>query len=214
MKKFFHRFTEYQYKTSRIEAFSDGVFAIVITLLILEIHVPKISHNTTAAQSFAAFWNLRPQIFSWLISFFICGVGWIQHHNILHMARKCDLGILCINLLVLMGFCFLPFAAAFMGENPADPFTLSLFGVVMFIASLFLCLLYYYIAKFHLRTEVYDQLSVLKNVRKAFFAAPCFYIIAILSSWIHINIAYVLYAIVPLLFVFPLDREKKNVDVS
>src|SRR6476619_803961 len=98
-------------KTTRLEAFSDGVFAVAITLLVLEINVPAGDHLWHQLKeewpSFAAFF----------VSFWVIGIIWVNHHGLLDHVKRADRGVLYLNLLVLMTVVFLPFATALLAEH-------------------------------------------------------------------------------------------------
>jgi uncharacterized membrane protein len=110
--------------TSRVEAFSDGVFAIAITLLVLEIRLP-----TGAIRSGAALWSdlagLWPSYFGYALSFLVIGVMWINHHALFEYIRGVNRQLLVANLLLLMGVGFLPFPTVVLAEHLADPSTRS-----------------------------------------------------------------------------------------
>src|SRR4051812_39313370 len=97
--------------TNRLEAFSDGVFAIAITLLVLEIHVPKPGHGGSLGHELAAQW---PSYAAFVISFLTIGIIWINHHAMVRRLRVADPSILIWNLLLLMTVSVLPFTTALM----------------------------------------------------------------------------------------------------
>ena len=201
-----HRFKTFTYEKARLEAFSDAVIAIIITLLILEIKIPKLETPSNMHTTYEAFWELRGEIISWVISFAMVSVAWLQHHNVLHMSRKADLGILWLNLFFLMGLCFVPFTTGFMGKNYSDPFAVSLFAAELGLTSLFLCWLYAYATKHYLKPN-YSVEKVRKNVRRSFWIAPVVYFGAALLAWVSVWIAYLIFILIPFLFLFPLDVE-------
>jgi uncharacterized membrane protein len=96
----------------RLEAFSDGVLAIVITLLILEIHVPS-GHEGTLGSALAAQW---PQYAAFLVSFLIVGIIWLNHHAMFNLLRRTDHGIRVLNLLLLLPVTVLPWPTALLAE--------------------------------------------------------------------------------------------------
>src|SRR5213593_915772 len=92
-------------ETSRIEAFSDGVFAIAITLLILDVHVPTISQGNLGS----ALTRQWPTYVAYLISFSFIGIMWVNHHRLFNHIRRSDNGLLFSNLLLLLGVTIVPF---------------------------------------------------------------------------------------------------------
>jgi uncharacterized membrane protein len=111
-----------------------------------------------------------------------------------------------LNNLLLFAICFLPFPTALLGEYPHNLLAVLCFGGNITIIALLQVLLYYTIAKNHL-SKKYNQKSVLKNVRLAFILAPFLLIIALASTFINLWLTYVVYAIVPLFFILPMDKE-------
>ncbi|OLP20217.1 DUF1211 domain-containing membrane protein [Leptolyngbya sp. 'hensonii'] len=104
--------------TDRIEAFSDGVFAIAITLLILEIRLP---HSEASHESLAAsLWALWPSYFAYIFSFVMIGIYWVNHHYIFKIYRKTDHGFNLLNVFFLMCISFLPFPTAVLGSHLLD----------------------------------------------------------------------------------------------
>jgi uncharacterized membrane protein len=122
-------------ETSRVEAFSDGVLAIVITLLVLDIKVPQ------TADSDAALWQAilqrLPMIGAWMVSFFFVLVFWVAHHTLFYQIEKTDRGLLWLNGLFLLAISFSPFPTALAGEHPGATPAVFLLSLVMFLAAAF-----------------------------------------------------------------------------
>jgi uncharacterized membrane protein len=125
---------------NRLEAFSDGVLAIIITIMILEIKVP---HGTD--------WNaLKPVIppfFSYVISFLLVGIYWGNHHHLLHTVKYISSGIILSNLNLLFWLSLVPLATGWMGENHFAPNTIILYAIVLLLCGLSYGLLQYQILK-------------------------------------------------------------------
>ena len=102
--------------SARLEAFSDGVFAIAITLLILELKVPP--HDVALAP---ALWERWPSYVAFLASFMTIGVMWLNHHRLFSLITKKDDGLIVINLLLLLGITWLPFPTALLAEHLLGP---------------------------------------------------------------------------------------------
>ena len=101
-------------ETARIEAFSDGVFAIAITLLILEIQVPPQTPHGGLRSALADLW---PSYLAFLASFMTIGVMWLNHHRLFTLINKKDDGLIAFNLLLLLGITWLPFPTALLAEH-------------------------------------------------------------------------------------------------
>src|SRR5215510_4445653 len=105
-------------ETQRIEAFSDGVFAIAITLLIIEIGVPHVSSEESLSKALGDLW---PKYFAYVLSFVMIGIYWANHHSFFRLFVRADHYFLMLNVLFLMAIAFLPFPTAVLGEYLDDP---------------------------------------------------------------------------------------------
>lgn len=112
---------------NRLEAFSDGVFAIVITLLILEIRLPEVDYD----QLRQALVEVLPRIFAYIMSFIIIGLYWISHHNSFHPVKKVDRVFLWMNMLLLLFVSFIPFPTALHGRYPFKPLPIIMYGATL-----------------------------------------------------------------------------------
>ena len=113
---------------NRMEAFSDGVLAIIITIMVLELKVPH-------GEGFEALRPLLPVFLSYVLSFVYVGIYWNNHHHMLHTARKVSGGVLWANLHLLFWLSLLPFVTGWMGENHFGPLPSALYGVVLLMAG-------------------------------------------------------------------------------
>jgi uncharacterized membrane protein len=115
--------------TGRLEAFSDGVVAIIITIMVLELKVP---HGT----SFQELRPLLPVFLSYVLSFIYVGIYWNNHHHMLHLVRSVTGPILWANLHLLFWLSIIPFVTAWMGENHLATLPAALYGGVLFMAAI------------------------------------------------------------------------------
>ena len=113
---------------NRLEAFSDGVIAIIITIMVLEIKVP---HEA----SIDALLKLAPLFLSYVISFIYVGIYWNNHHHLLHSVKKVTGSVLWSNLALLFWLSLIPFASGWMGENHFQDITVALYGIVLLMAA-------------------------------------------------------------------------------
>src|SRR6266542_810082 len=127
----FDRFARGELRLNRIEAFSDGVFAIVVTLLVLELKVPELHEPASVSELGRQLRDLFPRFLSWLISFIIVAKFWLNHHHVLGLARHADYAMVWLNSIFLMFQSFVPFPTAMLGEYPTNPLAVTMFGVVM-----------------------------------------------------------------------------------
>jgi uncharacterized membrane protein len=113
---------------TRLEAFSDGVLAIIITIMVLELKVPE-------GDTFAALQPLLPTLLSYVLSFTYIGIYWNNHHHLLHTCKKVTGAVLWSNLHLLFWLSLLPFATGWMGENHFASLPTAVYGVVLFMAA-------------------------------------------------------------------------------
>ncbi|HET9407366.1 MAG TPA: TMEM175 family protein [Candidatus Sulfotelmatobacter sp.] len=110
----------------RLEAFSDGVFAVSITLLVLDVHLPPGAQVTPAALR-----ALLPRVAAFILSFVIVGVYWVAHHHMLHFVRQVDRTLLWLNLLVLLCVVFIPFPASLLGTQLTSSLAVRLYALTL-----------------------------------------------------------------------------------
>jgi uncharacterized membrane protein len=117
---------------SRLEAFSDGVFAIVITLLILDIRFPEVDYSQFAT----ALATLLPRILMYVLSFIIIGLYWISHHNSMQVVKKIDRNFLWLNILLLLCVSFIPFPTSLVGRYPFQAWPIIIYGSTLIVCNL------------------------------------------------------------------------------
>ena len=154
MPQWNRRFQQTEMSLGRVEAFSDGVIAIIVTLLVLELKVPQIHAVESVAELAAALLKLLPKFLSWVASFLYVCVFWVNHHHVLKQARRADAGLVWLNNLFLLCHSFLPFPAALLGDYPHNPLALSFFGIVLAVNGLAIINLHRYVAKNLLRDDL------------------------------------------------------------
>ena len=115
-------------KTTRLEAFSDGVLAIIITIMVLELKGPE-------GVNLAAFRPLTPHFFGYILSFIYVGIYWNNHHHLFQAAQQVSGGILWANLHLLFWLSLFPFTTDWMGENALAPTPTAVYGFVLFMAA-------------------------------------------------------------------------------
>ncbi len=181
--------------TGRLEAFSDGVLAIVITIMVLEMHVPR-------EASLAALRPMLPVLLSYVLSFVYLGIYWNNHHHLLHVAERVTGSILWANLHLLFWLTLVPFVTAWMGENAFAAVPTALYGVVLLMAAI----AYYVLQQAILAAEGRDSLlaTALGTDLKGKIS-PVLYLLAIGSALVRPWLAELIYVIVALMWLVP-DR--------
>ena len=119
----------------RVEAFSDGVFAIIVTLLVLNIQVPKLARSDSAPELARALLPLLPKVLSWMVSFLLVCVIWVNHHRLLSQIGTLTHGVFWLNANLLLWCSFIPFPTALLGDYLTNPGSAAIFGAVMALMS-------------------------------------------------------------------------------
>lgn len=192
--------------TSRIEAFSDGVLAIVITLLVLELRVPQIEGEPTAQALAAAFAALAPKFVSFIVSFVIVAIFWVNHHQLFHSIRHTDRALLWLNILFLLFISAVPFPTAVIGEYPQNAFAAAFFGSIMLGAGLAFALMRWY-ASFPGRLIAASPAVLRRAVRRSLLS-PALYLLGTLVALVSPAVAVAIYILVPIIFFVPNPLER------
>jgi uncharacterized membrane protein len=188
---------ERQHDPARVLAFSDGVFAIIITLLVLEIHVPDL----TAGQSLtAALHEIRPSFVGFLISFVICGMYWVSHRDMFALVRRTDRGLVWLNLLFLLPISLLPLGAALIGRYNDDPVALRVYGIVLVAIALMRTVIWVYTTnRRHLLWIPLDGQQ--RRAGLALSVAPgLVYFVAFLLARPAPTVSLLIYALLPIVY--------------
>ncbi len=184
----------------RMEAFSDGVLAIIITIMVLALSPP---HEPTLT----ALRPLVPVVLSYVLSFVFVGIYWNNHHHLLQAIRHVDGRVLWANLHLLFWLSLIPFVTAWMGENPSAPWPIALYGVVLLFASV----AYYILARALIAAHGSDSVlaAALGNDVKGKSSVAAYAAavpLAFVSSWL----AYALYILVAIMWLVPDRRIEKT----
>src|SRR6266699_3389947 len=202
------RFGQGELGLNRIEGFSDGVFAIIVTLLVLEVKVPILHDHSSTSELSKRLVDLGPKFLSWLISFIIVCKFWLNHHHLLTFARHATYGMIWLNSIFLMGQSFIPFPTALMGEYPTNALAVSLFGVVMAVNTLLFIALQSYILRNLIKPEMAD--TVVPHLTRKSFVGVASYLLGVAATILNINLAFVLYALTPLFLITPPQPRRSN----
>ena len=184
----------------RLEAFSDGVIAIIITIMVLEMKVP---HGVAIADLSP----VLPVFLSYVLSFTYVGIYWNNHHHMLHTVKTVRGGVLWANLHLLFWLSLFPFTTAWAGENPSAVSPTMLYGIVLFMAGL----AYYLLQLTIIRAQGPD--SLLKRAIGSDWTgklSPVLYALGILSTVWAAWLAQALYAAVAVMWLVP-DRRIEGV---
>jgi uncharacterized membrane protein len=190
--------------TARIETLGDGIFAIVLTLLVFELKVPTIPLGVDPAQALPglliAMW---PKFVSWLLSFVILGVYWQAHHGQYNFIRRVDRPLIWLNILFFMMVALIPFTAALMGTFPATRLAVVLYGVNLILVNLSLAWHWRHATRRHWLVDAHMEPAAVAVAYRRILLPPVVYAVAIAATWLDPHVAIALYALMPLAYIIP-----------
>src|SRR5215203_1858556 len=184
----------------RLEAFSDGVLAIIITIMVLELKVP---HGT----DLGALTSLIPVLLSYVLSFIYIGIYWSNHHHLLHAVRHVNGRILWANLHLLFWLSLIPFVTGWMGENHFAAWPVAFYGEVLLFAAIAYFILTRVLISYHGRDS-----ALAKALGKDFKGkvSVVFYAAAIPLSFVNSWFACALYVLVAVMWLIPDRRIERS----
>lgn len=187
----------------RLEAFSDGVLAIIITIMVLELKVP---HDTTLA----ALQDLFPVFLSYILSFIYVGIYWNNHHHLLHAAERINGGVMWANMFLLFCLSLIPFATAWMGENHFASLPVAFYGVILFSSAM----AYYILVQSLLRIHANNSALALSigSDFKGKISAVLYAVGIILTFFLDSKIACGFYVVVAIIWLLPDRRIEKRLN--
>jgi uncharacterized membrane protein len=195
-------------ETARIEAFSDGVFAIAITLLILEIQVPP---QTPHGDLRSALVDLWPSYLAFLASFMTIGVMWLNHHRLFTLINKKDDGLIAFNLLLLLGVTWLPFPTALLAEHllgaHADQQVAALIYAGSFLA---LAIVFNVMWRYAVRVGIVNDEVNAAAITKQYSLGPMLYAVLVAVGFFDAEWCLVLSAVIALYFALPPSLWKRR----
>lgn len=186
----------------RVESFSDGVIAIIVTIMVLELKVPQ-------APTFAALGAVTPTFIAYATSFFVVAVMWVNHYHLIHAVQAVTPRVLWANLNLLFWMSLIPFTTAWLGNHYLDPAPAVLYGINMVLTSLgFVWLRAELAIQDRHSARLYEHHQRLQ--RKA-ISTGSLYFIAIFAAFYSTYISEVIYAVIPALYFLPekLERGEK-----
>ena len=187
---------------NRLEAFSDGVIAIIITIMVLEMKVPH-------GDGLATLMPLIPVFISYVLSFVYVGIYWNNHHHMLHAAKRVNGATLWANLHLLFWLSLFPFVTGWMGENDFAPTPSAVYGVVLLLAAI----AYWILQRTIMAADGPDsKLAQAVGWDWKGKLSPLFYIVAIASTFGVKWVAQALYVAVALIWLIPDRRIEQRLE--
>jgi uncharacterized membrane protein len=181
----------------RVEAFSDGVIAIIVTIMILELHTPN-------EPTLSALLKIAPSFLSYLLSFLLVAIMWVNHHHFMHATREVNARLLWLNMNLLFWMSLVPFVTDFMGKNHTQPFPVALYGLDLACCSISFTLLRAELIR-QCRPDPelaeYHSKVLRKNALSVFL-----YLLAAALAYFRVEAAYFIFIFIPATYFLP---EKK-----
>lgn len=194
---------------NRLEAFSDGVFAIAITLLILNVKVPD-AHNISNSQLNHILIAAAPKLLSFAFSFLVIGVFWVAHHRIFSFAKVVNTPLVWLNIVYLMFIALIPFPASILADNFFLPSTILLYtGTLFVIAMMHFLLLEYIIQNEDIKHEALTK-EVYRSAVKTAIIGPVCYILAAASCLISAYLSLFFISFALFFYIFISGRNKMS----
>ena len=182
---------------ARVLALSDGVIAIVITLLVLEIHVPELTGGQDLAEALR---EIRPSLTGFVISFIVTAIAWAGHRDLFALIRRTDRTLVWLNILYLFPLCLLPFGAALISRYDREPVALRLFGLLLVLIAITRLIIWLYAT--NRRHLLYEPISRRTKTAVVLIVGVqiVLYVLAVLISESAPVASLVIYAGVPILY--------------
>jgi uncharacterized membrane protein len=191
-------------RTNRLEAFSDGVIAIIITIMVLELKAP---HDPNV-RSLVSLW---PTFSAYVLSFVIIAIYWINHHHLIHLVTRVDATILWANMNLLFWLSVVPWATVYLGENHLLPFPVALYAMVSTIGAISFFFLRASIAR-HNHEPEFKKLN--KKMAHKNLIAILIYVGAIGAAFVYVPLALILIALPAAMYFLPERSLEKLEHVS
>lgn len=186
--------------SKRMEALSDGIFAIAATLLVLEIRVPELSDSSTP-RMMNALTEILPSFIGFIFSFLNIIIFWVNHDTIGKVTERYDTRLTYLNIIFLLFISLIPFTAAFISRYPFNIISVTAYGTVLLITAIIATIMYRHIA---FGSDLMMNKITMKSKKKIFkrvLTGPFLFAIAILLGFINVIIPILIYVIAPLLFL-------------
>ncbi len=186
--------------TGRLEAFSDGVIAIIITVMVFDLKFPTIPTQQTI-------WNdlqpLIPRFLSYVLSFLMVAIMWVNHHQLFHQIKHTDHKLLWLNINLLFWMSLIPFCTHFLGSNPALPYASVAYGLIFFTNALSFTLIRNHVSGKSELVHESTQKDQMRSVIQKNWLGMTFYLSATLAAFVSVYISFVFFLIVPAMYFIP-----------
>lgn len=185
--------------TARIETFSDGVIAILITIMVFDLKLPEIPAGKTVWDELV---HIAPKFLSYAMSFLVIGIMWVNHHQLFHQIRHADRRLLWYSLHLLFWISMVPFVTHFIGTSPLRWEASFLYGIIFSMCALSFMVLRHYVVKSGLLRESIRKEAHIR-IRNKNRIATALYVSAAALSLVSVYISFALFLLVPAMYFVP-----------
>jgi TMEM175 potassium channel family protein len=200
--------------TARLEAFSDGVFAIAITLLVLEIRVPSPAETAAGRSLLPALGRLWPSYLGYVLSFVTIGIMWANHHSIFHHVRKADRYFLLINVVFLMCISFLPFPTALLAEYLPEPegrrTAVAAYSATLVVIAVAYNVLWWYAVSGERLLDPAADRDAVGTITQRYHLGPLAYAISFGLAFVNAWASLAVHGVLAALYLLPEHRRKES----
>lgn len=181
----------------RIEAFSDGVIAIIITIMVLELHIPELKGSFTQQDIWSEFYELAPKLLAYLLSFIVVAILWINHHALFDRIPHSTSKLIWYNAFLLFAMSLIPLPTAFIAEHPLLPEASLFYGFIMFLTSFLFFLLRRYV-EVDAKLIPYNQFIQKSNILSA-----SLYFLSMPLAFVSVYLSFIIFIGIPIWYFLP-----------
>ncbi len=183
--------------TNRLEAFSDGVIAIIVTIMVLELRAP-------AQPTIQALWKVAPVFISYGLSFLVVAIMWVNHHHLIHAVRGVTVRLLWTNLYLLFWMSLVPFVTDYLGKNYREPLAVALYGL-----DLVLCSSAFYLLRIILIQQDRHDSALAEyhaSIQRKNLLSAALYLSSVPLAYVSIYASFFIFALIPAIYFLPEKR--------
>lgn len=189
--------------TARIEALSDGVFAIVLTLMVFQIRMPDLPDDRVAKELWPRLVHQWPEFYGYVISFMIVSVYWIGHHNLYHMVKRATRTLLWLNLIFLMFVAFLPYSVGLFGRYGDLQRIQIIYGLHLMVIGGLNYLQWKYVTRWKRLVEDGVDDKLMREIDHRIMMTPAVCLLAIIVSFFDLHWSKMIYVLLLVLYLLP-----------
>jgi TMEM175 potassium channel family protein len=182
--------------TGRLEAFSDGVIAIIVTIMVLELRAPS--------QPTLALWKVAPVFLSYGLSFLVVAIMWVNHHHLIHAVHSVTARLLWTNIYLLFWMSLVPFVTDYLGKNYREPLAVALYGL-----DLLLCSSAFYLLRIILVEQDRQDSGLAEyhaNIQRKNSFSAALYLLSVPLAYVSVYASFFIFALIPALYFLPEKR--------